>query len=132
MLRCSIQTTALSRVDLLFLLNRLVDLDKHLYKTRRLPPLYQSGVRYRREWEDVTSPAPREEFLAVDALYAVGFGDCEDLASARCAELLLQKKDAHIRLTRVNQIYHVTVRIRERGRSFIEDPSKLLGMQGEA
>ncbi|MDH5644476.1 MAG: hypothetical protein OEZ01_00625 [Candidatus Heimdallarchaeota archaeon] len=123
-----IHTTAHSRRDLLFELNRLVDLNRWIYRTRSLPPLYQAGVRYRRETEDYMAAKPVEDWQAVDVLYKNGFGDCEDLAAARCAELRNADVPATIRLTRRGRIWHVTVRTP----AGVEDPSRKLGMKGAA
>ena len=120
-----ILTKARSRRDLVFALNRLVDLNRHLLKSRRLPPLYRSGVRYQRE-EDDNEPRPVEDWLAVDVLYAKGVGDCEDLAAALCAQRRNEGLPARIRLTKRGRIWHVTIRIGKNGP--IEDPSKRLGM----
>lgn len=113
----------------MFLLGRLVDINMRVYRTLRLPPLYQSGVRYERELEDYGSSRPIEDWQAVDVLYQTKRGDCEDLAAARCAELRLQGVDAAIHLTRRGRIWHVTVRV---GPGQFEDPSKRLGMRGAA
>ncbi len=123
-----IHTRARSRRDLVFMLNRLVDLNRYLYRTRRLPPLYASGVRYVREEEDYTARRPVEDWKAVDVLYQTQTGDCEDLAAARCAELRNQGLPANIRLTRRGRIWHVTVRVGTK----VEDPSRRLGMKGSA
>lgn len=125
-LRIQIHTTAVTRRDIVFMLSRLVDLDMYLYRSRSLPPLYQSGVRYRAEHEDFTSNRPVEDWLAVDVLYERGCGDCEDLAAARCAELRLQGIAAYPRLRKTGRIWHVVVES-ELG---WEDPSKELGMKG--
>lgn len=123
-----IHTVAHSRRDLVFMLNRLVDLNRYLYRTRKLPPLYASGVRYVREREDYVSARPVEDWQAVDVLYQNRAGDCEDLAAARCAELRNMGLPANIRLTRRGRIWHVTVRVGNK----VEDPSRRLGMQGAA
>ena len=93
---------------------------------KKIPPLYKSGVRYARErgteiWKD-----PVETFLD-------GYGDCEDLATWRVAELLNNHKFAapfiRYRVDPVTgmYIYHVMVK-RKDGR--LEDPSRILGMTG--
>lgn len=89
-----------------------------------LLPLYQSGVRYRRE------PVSRENWLSIGELYARRFGDCEDLAAARCAQLRHGGEKALIHVKIVNPtLMHILVR-RENGT--LEDPSKALGMGGAA
>lgn len=102
------------------MLNRLVDLNRYLLKSRRLGPLYKSGVRY--------VPEPNngvEDWQAVDVLYRSGEGDCEDLACALCAQRRNEGLDARIRLTKKGRIWHVTIRIGDR----VEDPSRVLGME---
>lgn len=101
------------------MLNRLVDLNRYLLKTRRLPGLYESGVRYERE-----AATGIEHWQAVDVLYASGRGDCEDLAAALCAQRRNEGLPARMRLTRKGRIWHVTIRIGDR----VEDPSLRLGM----
>lgn len=93
---------------------------------RPLPPLYASGVRYRRE--------RGERWMDAARVAAVGHGDCEDLASWRAAELRLAG-DAHAspvftvrHLPGGRRLFHVIVR---RGDGTTEDPSRLLGMGRE-
>jgi hypothetical protein len=89
-----------------------------------LPHLYQSGVRYRRE------RPMQEHWKLPDQTYRDGFGDCEDLASWRAAELQKAGEDANIVLVRAKpKLWHVAVQ-REDGS--LEDPSKRLGMRGPA
>lgn len=128
-----IHTSAQSRDEIRFLLGRLVDVNEYLIRRRRLPPLYESGIRYVREHEDYVARRPVEDWQAADVLVATKRGDCEDLACYRCAELRLKGVDAHPRLTRTGRVWHITVAIRERGKPLVvEDPSKLLGMKGVA
>jgi len=122
------QVLGLNRKDseraLLWLLESLVQVNIIELRKNKLPPLYKAGVRYEREidteiWRDVVT------------VYDDGFGDCEDLACWRVAELRNQGKKASARLSWRKQgdmlIYHVTV-LRANGR--IEDPSVKLGMRG--
>lgn len=115
-----------TRDDLLFLLNRLIEMNMYLYKTRNLPDLYQAGVRYRREKTPPGRPAI-ERWQCVDVLYQNGWGDCEDLACARIAYLRVRGERARVRLTKrkPGHTWHVTVR---RADGTNEDPSALLGM----
>lgn len=96
-----------------------------------LAPLYESGVRYQME------PPGEEEWLDIPSLYKQGWGDCEDLACARVAELRYQgiaavpciksrqvAKSSGDALTLV----HVMVLWPD---GTVEDPSKILGMGGE-
>lgn len=119
-----------SEKALLWLLEALVQTNRAELRTSRIngskiPPLYKSGVRYLGEegtenWKDAIT------------VYKDGFGDCEDLAAWRVAELRNNGKKArpYIRY-KVNPetgmyIYHVMV-LRHDG---LEDPSRVLGMNG--
>lgn len=103
------------------LLEGLVLTNRELLRRSQLPPLYASGVRYKRE-----RPG-RERWQTCEQTYARGFGDCEDLASWRAAEL---RRAGEIGATCVvrktgPRLWHVLVG-RENG--MIEDPSRILGM----
>lgn len=106
-------------LDGLVILNRSILKDSGLL----IPPLYESGVRYERE----KNPG-HEEWLDAWAVFQQGWGDCDDLACWRCAELQLQGVAARIDLN-VQALkparFHVRVRL-PNGR--IEDPSIALGM----
>jgi hypothetical protein len=87
-----------------------------------LPPLYESGIVYRRE------PKGREWWeSAADALGVTSerSGDCEDLSAFRCAELRYYEgtpcRVKVIRNRRGN--FHAVV---EYGDGEIEDPSRVL------
>ena len=89
------------------------------------PKLYQSGVRYIRE------PLGVEYFQNVPSILRTGGADCEDLASWRVAELILEGEPAEpaIRVTVKDdgfRLYHIQVR---RADGSIEDPSAHLGMK---
>lgn len=84
-----------------------------------IPQLYESGVRYRREPVDV--------WRHVGIILREGWGDCEDLAGWRAAEL---RRDGETEAAAVTYKsgpgrYHVVVR---RADGTIEDPSRKLGM----
>lgn len=108
---------------------------RYLHKNPQTPALYDLGkrglVRYQRE------PRGKEEWCDLLEVYRRGWGDCEDLAAWRCAELQFRKIPAvpNIRFRRVGKqtIYHVTVlTVAEKdGKKGIveEDPSRLLGMR---
>lgn len=115
----------MSRRDILFDLNRLCEIDERIYRTRKLPPLYESGVRYVREHEDFIAAVPVEDWQAVDVLYENGYGDCEDLACARVAELRIKGIEAYPYIEKTGRVWHVTVRVVGGAN---EDPSKRLGM----
>lgn len=94
-----------------------------------LKPLYEAGLVYREE------PPDSEEWQDVCSLYKQGYGDCEDLACARAAELrgMGVAAVACIRFRRYETtkgpltMVHVLV-LWPNGH--IEDPSARLGMHG--
>ena len=110
-----------------FLLTALVMVDRlYLRMHPNTPRLYRAGVRYQEEPDDGI-----EEFASIPAIYARGWGDCDDLAPARVAELREQGEKATIRVQwraspNGHKLYHVLVR---RGDGSIEDPSAILGMK---
>ena len=89
-----------------------------------IPPLYKSGVRYRRE-----SPK-RERWLRSDEVLEVGYGDCEDLAAWRAAELRQRGLPAKVIVKKTGpRKFHALVAVpTETGRWITEDPSRRLGM----
>ena len=100
----------------------------HQMKARALPRLYESGVRYQRERCLVAAvPETCERFLSAEQLLAEGVGDCDDLSSYRCAELIHSGEDVKARaiVVRPGLGYHAIVR---RGDGRFEDPSEVLGM----
>lgn len=86
------------------------------------PRLMRSGVRYRREIKPSV-----ERFQRIPEIIRRGSGDCEDLASWRCAELRYYDRIAAVPwiLNPRPRLFHVVVRL-PNGR--IEDPSAALGM----
>ncbi len=90
---------------------------------RSFPPLYQSGVVYRRQ------QGP-ERFLPLPIVYARGHGDCDQLAAWRCAELQCAGINAKaVPYFSAPKLMHVIVLLPD---GTTEDPSKLLGMRGRA
>ncbi len=94
----------------------------------RIPPLYSSGVRYRRD----VCKAPGvdgacERFLSPLQLLKERFGDCDDLAPYLAAQRILEgdKKARAVAVPSPGIGYHVIVR---RGDGRTEDPSRRLGM----
>lgn len=111
------------REPLLRLLSALVSLNQYEIRTYRLPWLYESGVRYRREKRESGRP---EEWKTFRKLVRDGFGDCEDLAAARCAELRERNKIRAVPwLTKRGRTWHVIVKYPD---GTLEDPSRKLGM----
>lgn len=119
-------------------LEALVLVDQMYLRLHRCPELYKSGVRYMEEpLHQVTlghvGKAQRiEEFAAIPAVIERGFGDCDDLAPWRCAELREHGEPAKIRIQWKRnpengmKLFHIVVR---RANGTIEDPSLLLGMR---
>lgn len=90
-------------------------------QARELPPLYASGVRYKRE------PRGTERWLLPREVHERGHGDCEDLALWRAAELRNAGAAARVKVIPVRRgLFHAVVQTPEG----IEDPSKRLGMRG--
>ena len=91
------------------------------------PWLYKSGVRY--------APEPNagkfEEFAGIEQCLARKWGDCDDLAAWRAAEIRVKEgRPANIlvywRKSGNRCIWHVQVRRTDTRE--VEDPSRLLGM----
>lgn len=106
-------------------LESLVQVNRIFLQQFRVPNLYESGVRYQREPLGTT-----EEFAAIPAVLARGWGDCDDLAPWRVAELRHVGEHAKIKIIWKRhpngRMYHIVVR---RGDGTVEDPSALLGMR---
>jgi Transglutaminase-like superfamily len=105
------------------LLDCLTGVNEDYLSRHTVPPLYQSGVRYRRF----------EAWLPIPALYERGYGDCKSLACA----LVAQYRQAGIPCEtvfrwRINDapaghswtLFHILVQTA----GGFEDPSKVLGM----
>jgi hypothetical protein len=89
----------------------LVAANRIILKKASLPSLYLSGVRYRHEPSDWTE----EHFDNAETCFARGWGDCDDLASWRVAELLNQGVPAAIvvmwKPVSGGRLFHIKVRI---------------------
>ena len=82
------------------------------------PPLYQSGIVYRREQMGA------ERWQGAGELLRSGMGDCEDLAAYRAAELRMEGEPATVGVIRTRRgSFHAVVR---RADGSIEDPSRIL------
>ena len=91
-----------------------------LGRNRNAPMLYKSGVRYRAE------PVGKEKWLTVPQVIRAGFGDCEDLAAWRAAELRHAGIPARAVVIRSGpKMFHAVVRLPS---GQLEDPSAKLGM----
>ena len=118
------------RAYLMVLLDALVRLDRiQLRQAPRLPSIYDAGVRYKREGRDPETGSRKEEWRMISQVLAAHSGDCEDLAAWRIAELRQAGINARPWLTRHGGTWHVRVKLPN---GTIEDPSKLLGMRGQA
>lgn len=114
---------ARSRKCILWLMEALVQINKTYIETHRVPPLYKTNVIYKIEkgenWKDIPN------------IIDDGWGDCEDLACWRTAELQYAgvKARPYIKWRKVGRlwVYHALV---WRPGNKIEDPSLALGMHG--
>lgn len=114
---------------LTILLEALTEINVSILRTYgdKIPLLYKSGMRYRRE------SIGQEDWCDVIELIRLGYGDCEDLSCWRAAELRVRFGDPHARafvkgpkkLPGGVLMYHIQV---QRGDGRIEDPSLYLGM----
>jgi hypothetical protein len=85
-----------------------------------VPPLYEAGVRYQDE--------PRDVWRHALDVAGERWGDCEDLAAYRAAELRVSGEDPDARVVTYQSgpnRYHAVV---GRGDGAVEDPSRILGM----
>jgi hypothetical protein len=99
-------------------LTGLVALNVELMRDRRMPPLYESGVRFRRE------PIGSERWLHALRLLAARKGDCEDVTGYRVAELQLGGVPAVAEVLELAPgKYHAVVLLPDGG---MEDPSQIL------
>ena len=86
------------------------------------PWLFESGVRYA-----VEPPEIREEFACIPVVLGRGWGDCDDLATWRAAELVVRRGiAARATILHVSErLWHCVVKLPDGGH---EDPSAILGM----
>lgn len=119
-----------TREKLLALLEGLIALDRIQIRRspRPIPTLYASGVRYQREARNPDGTR-KEDWRTIAELLGYRFGDCEDLAAYRVAELRERGINASPWITRHGKTWHVRVR---HPNGEIEDPSARLGMRGAA
>lgn len=121
------------------LLEGLVRVNETLMRSRLFPDLYKTAVRYRQE------PIGDENWRDASIVLESGFGDCEDLAAYRVAELRVKHNMSaqcvfRWKTLEINtrdgprrvKLYHILVGLWRGGKLFIEDPSKRLGMPSSA
>jgi hypothetical protein len=128
-----------SQQGLLWMLEALCQINEGHLADRPYPPLYEAGVHYQRE--DST-----EEWLDIPSIIQTGWGDCEDLACWRVAELRSQGHRAgpYVRFRKIDGVFHyhalvmhyrpVLVEtdsgvVERLVPDHIEDPSRRLGMR---
>lgn len=102
-------------------LEGLVRVNEIMLGTGVLPPLYETGVRYQAERDEVWKP--------VTQVLTDGVGDCEDLASWRAAEMRVSGEDPGARVHTYQsgpRRFHAVVMGSD---GHIEDPSRALGMR---
>lgn len=128
-----------SNVVLEALLECLVQINVAMMKSRPFPDLYRSHVRYKQE------PLGEENWRDAAIVLATGFGDCEDLAAYRVAELRVKHgvpakcvfrwKTFNVQTStgpRKVKLYHILVGVWQGNQLLLEDPSKKLGMPSHA
>lgn len=118
-----------NRRALALLLEALTEINVSIFRSYgdKVPGLYESGIKYRRE------SIGQEDWCDVVELLRLGFGDCEDLSCYRAAELRVRGGDPNARpfvkgprrLPGGVMMYHIQV---QHGDGRIEDPSLSLGM----
>ncbi len=128
----SLSNTRLSESALSRMLNLLYNLNlDFLHAFPNTPTIYDPnlgpnrlGLRYREE------PLGEENWEDIPTIIEQGYGDCEDLACARAAELTVSGIPSvpFFTLRRYGDVgvYHILVR---RGDGQTEDPSYALGMR---
>lgn len=119
----------LNRRILSLLLEALTETNVAILRTQgsRIPPIYESNVRYRRE------SIGQEDWCDILEILRLGFADCEDLACWRVADLRVREGELGARafikgpkkLPGGVMMYHIQV---QRADGSIEDPSAELGM----
>ena len=125
---------------LVYPLRALALVNKWHHENGIYAPLYHSGVVYKEE-----KPG-KEDWKDIPQLYKDGDGDCEDLACARCGELLagkgLVKRAGRLVMQRHpimarpvmqwnklpdgSTLIHILVQFAD---GAVEDPSRILGMK---
>jgi hypothetical protein len=115
----ALQIRAADRDSLRLALAGLTAMNQALKARGGVPLLYSSGVRYRRESPD--------RWQTCDIVLDKGFGDCEDLAAWRAAELRQRGENAHADVYKAGPRQWHAIVVHADGA--IEDPSRRLGMR---
>jgi len=126
----------LSQKSLLVALEALTHRNQLYLKNHpKTPPIYRAPVRYEREmgtelWSDIPT------------ILKKGYGDCEDMAGWRVAELRENghRASPYVRYKKVDGKYHYHALVKRAGqdamtgqhKAWIEDPSRRLGMGWES
>lgn len=116
------------REDLQFALDATTAWNVLAMRASPLPPIYSSGVRYKREPICRTDGIAHicEEFLTAHETYARRFGDCDDLGPWLAAQLRLAGDDHARAVPKPSAAgWHILV---IHGDGTVEDPSAKLGM----
>lgn len=113
-----------SELILHLMLDTLVKINLIYYRNHdKIPSIYKAGVKYLAE-DGI------EDWKSIPEIIRDGYGDCEDLASWRVAELQKQGINARpfLKSRKLGNFfqYHVQVQFPN---GFIEDPSLKLGMR---
>lgn len=116
---------------MMHLLNALVAMNEdYLVENPKAPLLYESGVYYRRK---IPKGQVDDDWNDASVCLTLGYGDCEDLACWRVAELRIRfgVSDAMPHIIRRDYddggwLYHIQVT----ARGEIEDPSEKVDYQG--
>ena len=92
---------ARSQEALLWMLEALCKINEGHLAQKPYPPLYESGIRYQRE-------EGTENWLDVPSIIEAGWGDCEDLACWRVAELRRKgvRAGPYVRYREINGFFH--------------------------
>ncbi len=105
-------------------LDALTAIDVWCRRRWPFPSIYDYPIRYEAE------PLGLELWSSTAALFARGFGDCEDLASDLCAQRQLEGISCravlrHQETNEQGEFWHI---VTEHSNGHVEDPSALLGM----
>lgn len=119
--RIAITISSVDRQSLIDALNVLAFANRlWLARNPNTAPLYSSGVRFRPEPFEGSGV---ELYQTIPEVIAQGYGDCDDLAGWRCAELLNSGVRAECDLLSLGPRTHHAI-VRYGGR--VEDPAQVI------